>query len=243
MDFHPTFKRQLEKNLGSAFQITPELLKFFDVISATYINYEEDRKLIERSLELSSREMSELNTNIQKSLDELKNKNEFIEKVLNNIQVGISVNKIDDGKIVFINSDFEKIYGWNRDVLSSTDEFFEKIYPDVEYRLQIKKQISEDIKSGDPNRMKWDDLMITTNTGEKKYVTARNILIVGQNLMVSTVVDTTSRRLAQDKLNEQMGELEKMNKLMIGRELKMIELKNKILSLQSEISTLKGEQK
>jgi len=48
--------------------------------------------------------------------------------------------------------------------------------------------------------------------------------------------DVTERRIAEDKFKKQNEELYKLNKLMVGRELKMVELKKEIDKLKSNIN-------
>jgi len=167
---------------------------------------------------------------------ELKDKTEFVESVLANIPIGIAINTISDGKAIYMNKAFEDIYGWDKASLTDVEEFFNKVYTDPKYREEIKTRIMGDIKSGDPEKMKWDDIKIATKSGETKFVSARNIPLTGQNLMVSTVVDTTERRLTEDRMQKHKEELERTNSLMVGRELKMAELKK-------EIERLKGGDK
>jgi len=48
--------------------------------------------------------------------------------------------------------------------------------------------------------------------------------------------DVTDRKRSDEKLQEKMAEIQKLNSFMIGRELKMVELKNEISSLQQKQS-------
>jgi PAS domain-containing protein len=49
-----------------------------------------------------------------------------------------------------------------------------------------------DIQSRDPERMVWNNIVITMRTGEKRIVNAKNIPLYDQNLMISTVMDVTN---------------------------------------------------
>jgi hypothetical protein len=51
----------------------------------------------------------------------------------------------------------------------------------------------------------------------------------------------TQVKLRTTELEDKLRELEKMNKLMVGRELKMIEVKEKLSRAEEEIIRLKGE--
>lgn len=55
---------------------------------------------------------------------------------------------------------------------------------------------------------------------------------------VTLFEDITSRKEAEDKLNQALSESKKVNDIMVGREIKMIELKEKISELESKIEEL-----
>ncbi|MCP4149588.1 MAG: PAS domain S-box protein [bacterium] len=64
-NFHRLLKRQLKKHLSQQEQCSPEFQKFFSVINDAYIEFDSDRKMLERSLELSSRELLQVNTEMR----------------------------------------------------------------------------------------------------------------------------------------------------------------------------------
>jgi signal transduction histidine kinase len=72
--------------------------------------------------------------------------------------------------------------------------FFEKVYPDEEYRKKIASEVLDGINSGDPEKMHWEGVRITRKDGEQRYVNAKNIPLPGQNLMISTVMDVTRKK-------------------------------------------------
>ena len=159
---------------------------------------------------------------IEKKLNE---QNLLLTTILENSPIGYAVNQIDDGKALFVSSKFEEIYGVDRYSIKSVDDFYNKVYIDPEYRDEMRKKTTDDMFSGDPTRYKWENIRIDTKDGKKKYITAYNIPVIKQNLMVSTVIDVTDKKMEDDLINEKLEEIKKMNELMIGRELEMIKLK------------------
>ncbi len=149
-------------------------------------------------------------TKIKLAEEELKEKNEFIETILENAPIGFTVNKINDGQALLMSKNFYQIYGVDKGEIDSVESFFEKVYRDPVFREEMKTRIINDMSSGDPARMRWEDIPITTKHGEKKYVTAINIPLVEQNLMVSTVQDTTQRKLAEIELEKHRNHLEEL---------------------------------
>jgi two-component system sensor kinase FixL len=65
-------RRQIEKSLGSLEVVPQELGPLFDAISDAYDGFDEDRNLIERSLDISSSELSEINQRLRKEVAERK---------------------------------------------------------------------------------------------------------------------------------------------------------------------------
>lgn len=173
----------------------------------------------------------------------LQQQNFLLTTILNEAPVGFAVNTIDDGKAIFVTDRFEEIYGVKGEDINSVEEFFEKVYHDPVYREELKMKILEGIKSGDSSKMKWDDIHLTTSTGEEKVVRAMNIPIQEQNLMVSTVQDITDciniqkeLRKTTEILKSKLSEVEKLNNSMMGRELKMIEMKKQIEELEKRLA-------
>lgn len=67
--FHKILLRQLIKQFGSQDHIPPELNSFLESISTVYQHADEDRTLIERSLDISSLELSDLNLQLRAERD------------------------------------------------------------------------------------------------------------------------------------------------------------------------------
>ena len=127
----------------------------------------------------------------------LRERNHFIETVLEHLPIGLAVNYVDKGKAHYINPKFAEIYGWPPEELTDIASFFEKVYPDEQYRKEITDRIMADISSGDPSRMHWEEIQITRKDGTKGLVDAKNIPIPDQNFMISTVQDVTEKKASK----------------------------------------------
>jgi PAS domain S-box-containing protein len=163
----------------------------------------------------------------------LHQRNTFIEMILENSPIGFAVNTVDDGRAQFVSSRFEEIYGVPHDSLDSAESFFNEVYHDQEFRAQIRSRTMSDIASGDPARMIWEDIPITTRAGITKYVTATNIPLYEQNLMVSTVQDVTARRLAEEQTRASLREKEVLLKEIHHRVKNNLQVISSLLNLQS----------
>jgi PAS domain S-box-containing protein len=208
---HPEDKDYADGRLGEVFEGHPVFDVPFRVIrpsgeirhinaSATPIFNDagEIVKLIGINMDVTETHVRE--NALRESEVRLLQRNQFIETILDNLPIGLAVNNIDKGTATYTNAKFEEIYGWPRKKISDIEQFFQCVYPDPEYRQQIQAQIMDDIASGDPERMSWEEIKITTEHGEKRIVSAKNIPIYNQNFMISTVQDITARSLAEKQI-------------------------------------------
>jgi diguanylate cyclase (GGDEF)-like protein/PAS domain S-box-containing protein len=134
---------------------------------------------------------------------ELSKGNIFIENVLDNLPIGLSVNTIDKGNIGYANRLFLEIYGgWSPNDFTDQETFFSNIYPNPQEREQVRQRILQDIATGDMDKMQWDDMRITCRDGTEKILAVRNIPLPDMNLMISTVQDVTDQKLTEKALRE-----------------------------------------
>ena len=127
---------------------------------------------------------------------------QFIETTLENLPIGIAVNRINEGTATLMNQKFSDIYGWPKETLTDVSTFFEKVYPDKMYRDQIISRVVSDLESKDSKRMNWEEIRITTQNQGERIINATNIPLYDQNLMISTVVDVTEKYNIQKSLEE-----------------------------------------
>ncbi len=62
-------ERQVRKTFGDLAKVPQNLLPFLDIVSQAYDGFEDDRNLIERSLELSSQELTDINKRLREEAE------------------------------------------------------------------------------------------------------------------------------------------------------------------------------
>ena len=124
-------QRQLQKHFGKADQVPENFIKLLNVISESYDHYEKDRKMIERSIELSSKEMIELNSQLKKEKEELKKAHKELKTLFEDInEVLYSVDMVSY-KLIQMSAVCEKVYGYTpAEFLADGDLWQKVIHPE-----------------------------------------------------------------------------------------------------------------
>ena len=118
--------------------------------------------------------------------------------ILENSPTGFSINSISTGKMKYVNKAFCEIYHIPPVLCQNVESFVEYVYAD---KIELGNRILDDTKSGDPERMKWDLIPVTDKTTKKvHFVSAVNIILKDQDLMISSVWDITSQVENEEKL-------------------------------------------
>lgn len=131
---------------------------------------------------------------------ELEASKKLYQLTLKNMPIGIAVNKISSGEMIIANDHFYSIYRTDKKSLTGLENFWETVYKNESFRQKIKSRILSDIQSGDPEKMRWENVPI--EQPDKKtiaYVSAYNIPVVEQDLMISTVIDVTDINQAKNE--------------------------------------------
>lgn len=105
-------QRQLQNFFGTLDNVPENFVALFDMIGESYDHFEKDRKLLERSMDLSSKEMIELNSQLNKEKDELKTVHFELNTLFNNIEEAFFSIRFSDFKLVQMSAACEKIYGY-----------------------------------------------------------------------------------------------------------------------------------
>jgi len=133
--------------------------------------------------------------------EESEKRKQLLEKILDNVTVGFAINNTATGQVLYVNDAFIRAYRCAREDCASAGGFIQAVYARQE---ALGQQILRDIASHDPARLVWDDIALTDRTGDTFHVSARNIALPEQQLMISTVMDIT----AQKQMREQQAALE-----------------------------------
>ena len=214
-------ERQLEKYFGGLEKVPKDLTRLFQIVSDTYDHAEEDRLLAERSLDLSSKELME--------------KASLLTATLNSTVDGILV--VDSqGKITSFNERFVKMWGIPEDIIKTKDD--KKAIEFVVNQLKDPDSFLKKVKElyNQPEAVSYDILEFKDGKIFERYSQPQKIGDRGSIGRVWSFLDVTEKKKEEQKDAERVAELESMNKMMIDRELKMIELKQKNTELMAKLS-------
>jgi len=163
--------------------------------------------------------------------EDLRQRNQYIENILEQAPIGFAVHTMDDGVVRFVSARFEEIYRVPRGTVTSFDSFFDRVWPhDPGFREQIRSRVVADIASGDAARMRWENVRVPLPNDEVQYIAAVNIPLYDQNLMVSTVQDVTDRVRAENDLRRTLEEVQRLRE----------QLQQQNVYLQQEVNLLHG---
>ncbi len=100
---HKVLERQLKKYLGENFKIPKEWENFLAAVSEAYQHFDDDRALLDRSMELSSRELAAINQQLQQE----KSRDEALL-----VSIGDGVVATDEyGVVILMNREAERLLG------------------------------------------------------------------------------------------------------------------------------------
>ncbi len=77
---HHLLERQLKKYVGADVHIPEECMQLLEAVSTTYEGYDQDRRLLDHSFDISSKEFSELHAKVLALLSELQSEKESVER-------------------------------------------------------------------------------------------------------------------------------------------------------------------
>jgi PAS domain S-box-containing protein len=210
-------QQQLLEHFGGAGKVPENFSKLLNVISGSYDHYEKDRKMIERSVELSSKEMIELNTGLKKEKEELKKENRDLKTFFEDINEIVFTIDMVSNRLIQTSAACEKIYGYSPEEFMSDNDLWRKIiHPEDKH---IVEQLFQQLRKGKPvineyrivhkdESIRWIENKVIPTLGAE----GRLVSITG------VTSDITGRKQAEDKViitsNELQRALGDINKIM-----------------------------
>jgi PAS domain S-box-containing protein len=163
----------------------------------------------------------------------------FYKDVLNALADPIFV-KDKNHNWILLNDAFCKFMGKGREELigKSDYDFFPKNEADVFWNKDEEVFNSEKENINEEN--------FTDSTGKTHVIMTKKTIYRDKNnekILVGIISDITERKLVENNLIMKNKELERTNRLMIDRELKMIELKKKYKELENKKSEINENSK
>ena len=148
-------QRQMERFLGSVEAAPKDLAPLFRAIDDAYDGFDADRRLIERSLDISSEELTAINEQLRREIAEhrqvdaaLQESEERFKQVAEN--AGEWIWEVDlEGRYTYCNPTVEKMLGYAPDEVVGKKYFFEFLLPHE--REPMKKAIFEGFAPGSPS--------------------------------------------------------------------------------------------
>jgi PAS domain S-box-containing protein len=160
---------------------------------------------------------------------------ETINDIIENLPAGIYINELN-GTFLYGNKKAEKIVGYNREELIGK-KFTKTVLLDFNgIRKALKLLALNRIgKETGP-----DEFELRRKDGGKSIVIIRTtpVSIGDRKVVIGMVEDITDRKRLENELKERNEALEDFQKMAVGRELKMVELKKEIDQLKERLKTI-----
>lgn len=171
-----------------------------------------------------------VNQQLRATMESLRESEEKFRSIFDNASDGLLVADEKTKKFLLANRRIQEMLGYAEDELKKlgvSDIHPEKDLPHVleQFEKQSRREIVEarlPVKRKDGSIFYADISGAPLMMGKKRY-------------LIGIFRDITKEKEAEEKLREKMDEIEKLNKLMIGREMTMVKLKEELEDLKKKI--------
>lgn len=192
-------QRQLIRQFGAIENVPVEFQQFFKTVNETYDHMDRDRTMLERSIELSSNELLELNSKISKESENMKLLNDRLLEAESIVHLG-SWLYLGETNSTQRSAEYYKIFNMEEENFPNEREsFLLLICP--EDRSRIRSIIAESDRNHAPYSY---ETKICLANGIEKFILVRGKVelnsVGGVKRKYGTIQDITERKLIMDKL-------------------------------------------
>ncbi|MEW6408993.1 MAG: GAF domain-containing protein [Nitrospirota bacterium] len=162
----------------------------------------------------------------------LKESEERFRNLFNNVREGIFIST-REGRLLVVNKAMVEMLGYN-----SEDEMYQlDLAGNVYFKPEDREHLIDEYRK--KGYVKDFEVPLKRKDGEIIYVSINATAVKdleGRTIQFEgLLIDVTKRKKAEEELRKHLDEVEKLNKFMIGRELRMTELKKKIKELEKQL--------
>lgn len=162
-------------------------------------------------------EFAELRFSLEKMVDllesrltDLKASNERFTKLITGFPLGLGLFRPDTGVIEFTNNKFQEEFGYDLTDIPTTDDWFEKAYPDSVYREEVKQLWARSVERAMCSNeiVEVNEYSITCKNGQVKNIEVGGV-IAGDHVL-AIFNDITERKHAEREVLQYQGQLEEL---------------------------------
>lgn len=185
-----------------------------------------------RELEQKIKDLEKEKSRLKKLEANLKSSEERFKIIFEDAPDGYFLSKLN-GVFVDGNKAAEKLSGYKRDELVGKSMLKLNLVS-LDQMPKVAKRLAEHALGKTTER---DEFILSRKDGTKITVEISGTMVKldGQRLVLGIVRDVSERKKTEEELKKRNEELERFQKITIGRELKIIELKKKIKELEEKL--------
>lgn len=189
------------------------------LLSAQILHVADKPYIVASIYDITDRKMAE---------EKLKQSENKFKNLFNNSGIGMFRSRLDGSELLDANDQFLSVTGYTRD--ESVGKPSMVLWYDPKERDDILKLLKEN------DRLSRFKFRLKNKAGEIKYCVISLFLYQEDKILEGTIEDMTEQKKAGDELAVKFQEIEKLNRLMVGRELSMVDLKDKIAELEAKLA-------
>ncbi len=144
-----------------------------------------------------------------------------------------------NGKFLYINPRFTELFGYTLMDVPDGRTWFRNAFPDPDYRHMVIATWIDDMKRFEIGQAVPRIFTITCKDGTEKIANIITITVrMDRQLHIVAFEDITERTKAEEKIRQQLDELQRWHNVTLGREMRILELKAEMNELCKRLGEL-----